>query len=142
MQYLDRNQILQAVDIRFDEVACPEWGGNVRVRGVTAQEMNDYRESLVGTRVEPAADASKADRIVTFADYRNAKARLVVKGVVDAEGKRVFSDEDAADLGKKNPAVVDRLYVRIQELSGGGVKADEVALKNSDSGPSDVSRST
>ena len=33
MPYLTRDDILQAVDLKYEDVQVPEWGGVVRVRG-------------------------------------------------------------------------------------------------------------
>ena len=46
--YLTRDAILQATDLTFEDVAVPEWGGVVRVRGLTGTERDAFEASVVG----------------------------------------------------------------------------------------------
>ena len=48
----------------------------------------------------------------------NARARLVVLCVIDAEGQRVFAAEDADLLGDKSAAAVNRIYEVAARLAG------------------------
>jgi hypothetical protein len=66
---------------------------------------------------------------------------MVAKCCVDAKGKRLFSDEDVDALGKKNATPIDRLFDKIQELSGMTKKAVTDARKNFKAVTSDVSSS-
>ncbi|HVL82629.1 MAG TPA: hypothetical protein VM840_13655 [Actinomycetota bacterium] len=85
--YLDKEQIRQAQDIPSEDSDVPEWGGRVRVCGLTGKQRDDYEASIVRFR---------GDRRVL--DLRNVRARLVVLCVVDADGRRVFADTDVSWL--------------------------------------------
>jgi hypothetical protein len=50
-----------------------------------------------------------------------------VCGICDADGKRVFKDNDAEELRKNNGAVIGRLAVEIVKFSG---MADDVDVQD------------
>lgn len=122
---LTRDEILAAQDIKQETVPAREWGGDVIVRSCTALEQDAYQESmfrpeLVGKKTEVKSN------------YRNSKARLVVKCVIGEDGKRLFSDDDAEALGQKNAATILRIFRVIQRLSGMDDEAEKVLEKNSE----------
>lgn len=128
MDLLNRDQILKVEDTQYETVSAPEWGGKVRVRGALAIERDEYEQSLNSTKIDD-------DGKVTIAgNYSNAKARFVVKCVVDEKGNRIFKDEDAETLGKKSSAVINRVFQRIAKLSGMDRKSNESLAKNSGAG--------
>jgi hypothetical protein len=43
--YLTRDAILQAPDLQGEDVAVPEWGGTVRVRGLSGAQRDAYEAS-------------------------------------------------------------------------------------------------
>jgi hypothetical protein len=47
MSILAKDFILQASDIATEEVAIPEWGGTVKVRGLSGAERNECEQSVV-----------------------------------------------------------------------------------------------
>ena len=113
MAFLSKSQILAADDQRFDSVSCPEWGGDVRVRGLTAYEQS-YIAKLVG-------DEKKNE--VTL--------KVVQFGCVDEDGTKLFTADDMAVLKTKSYAVIERLGKRILELTGLGEQDEiEAARKN------------
>lgn len=104
---LTRDDILMAQDLPTERVAVPEWGGEVIVRGLTAAERDAFEQSIVETR-------GKNTRM----NLKNIRAKLVAMTVVDEQGDRIFSDEDAELLGKKSAAALDRIFAVAQRLSG------------------------
>ncbi len=104
---LSRDAILQAQDLPFEDVEVPEWGGAVRVRGLTGAERDAFEQSIVETR-------GKNTRM----NLKNIRAKLVALCVVDEQGNRVFSDDDAEALGRKSAAALDRVFEAAQRLSG------------------------
>ena len=116
---LTRDQILQAKDIQTEEVAVPEWGGAVLVRGLTGEERDGYEASIMSLR---GTDAQL--------NLRNARAKLVVKSVVDADGARLFSDQDVAALSNKSAAALQRVFEVAQRLSGLTANDVEELTKN------------
>lgn len=126
--YLTRDAILQATDLTFEDVAVPEWGGVVRVRGLTGTERDAFEASVV----ERQGKQSKLN-------MANIRARLVTLVVVDDDGKRLFSDADVAALGRKSGVALNRVFEVAQRLSG-ITEADMSELeKNSAGGQSDGS---
>lgn len=105
---LSRDEILQVVDITYTTVDVPEWGGVVRVRGLTGRERDAYEASAVMVRQD-------GTRIV---NPKNLRAKMVVMSVVDDAGKRLFSDEDIALLGAKSAAALERVFDTARHLSG------------------------
>ena len=111
-----RDAILAADDLPRVEVQTPEWAPfgvpTVFVRGLTAAERDDYEQSLT----ERTPDGS----VRAKAKQSNLRASFVVRVLVDADGERIFTDRDVDALGKKNAAVIDRLWDEARELSGMG----------------------
>jgi len=103
---LTREEILQAQDIEYEVVEVPEWGGEVRVRAMTAAERDAFEASILrqtksGVQVEMV----------------NLRARLCAMTIVDEDGKRIFSDSDVAELGKKSAAALQRVFDAAMRLS-------------------------
>lgn len=98
---LNRDAILAAKDFKFRDVDVPEWGGTVRVRGLSAAERDSFEASVATTQ-----------------DLSNLRARLVVLSLVDEEGNRLFKDSEATLLGQKNGVVINKLFDVVRELSG------------------------
>lgn len=116
--YLTKEQILSAQDFKYEEVQIPEWGGTVRVRGLTAYERDELEVQAMEAQKNP--DAAK-----------NVRARLVVKCLVDADGNRLFKDSDADALGTKHGAILDKLFWVTQRLSALTAQDIEDLEKNS-----------
>ena len=113
MAFLSKSAILAVDDQRFDSVSCPEWGGDVRVRGLTAYEQS-YIAKLI---------AEEKKNEVTL--------KIVQFGCVDEDGSKMFSADDMAVLRTKSYKVIERLGKRILELTGLGDQSEiEEAKKN------------
>lgn len=125
---LGRDAILQADDLSWEDVEVPEWGGMVRVRGLTGAERDAFEAEMVEQR-------GKKVRM----DMQNFRAKLVVRSVVDEEGKRLFSDKDAPQLGQKSAAALQRVFEVAQRLSGLSDTDVGELVGNFDDGQSDDS---
>jgi len=127
---LNRNDILKASDIKFEKVNVPQWGGDVMVYGMSGAERDSFEASVVNMY-----------GLTPVTNVRNIRAKLCVLTIRDENGVRLFTDDDAAELGKKSADVLDRLFAISQHLSGIS-KADVEALaKNSESDPNEGSGS-
>jgi hypothetical protein len=104
---LGRDAILAASDATTEDVDVPEWGGTVRVRGLSGTERDQFEASMLVKRGR--------HRDVTLI---NARAKLVSLAVIDESGERVFSDSDVAELGHKSAAALTRVYEVASRLSG------------------------
>lgn len=115
---LDKTTILNAVDSKLEKVDVPEWGGEVYLRTLTGTERDRFEAScLVGGKFGPQG-------------MQNIRARLMVLCICDAEGKRLFDDKDAIELGAKSAAVLDRLFAAAQRLNGLSEQDVEELAKN------------
>ncbi len=114
MAFLSKNAILSAEDFEYAVVSCPEWGGDIRVRGLTAADQQ-YITKL--------SKAEKQDEM-TLA--------IFMRGVVDENGERIFTDSaDRDELKKKSFAVIERCVRKIAELTGrGDPEGIEIQRKN------------
>ena len=107
MAFLSKNAILAADDYKYGTVSVPEWGGEVRVRGLTA-----YEQSIVA-------------KLVTDEKKSEVTLKVVQFGCVDENGERLFSSADVDQLKTKSFSVIQRLGEKILKLTGIG-DADEV----------------
>jgi hypothetical protein len=127
---LSRAAILAASDLPRETVSVPEWGGDVLVQGLTAKERDDFEISLSVGKGKDRQD-----------NFRNLRARLVARAVVDESGARLFGDADIAALGSKSASVLQRLFEVAQRLSGFTSADVDELTKNSDDGQSEDSPS-
>jgi hypothetical protein len=103
---MNAEEILSIDDIETEEVSVPEWKQKVKIRGLTAEEGDAYERAIFEMR---------GSKVIT---RDNVRARLVAMSIVNGDGGRVFTDEQAAALGKKSRRAIDRLYAVAARLSG------------------------
>jgi hypothetical protein len=132
MALLSRAQIDGADDRKWEDVPVPEWGGDVRLLGLSGTARNAYEKSLV--QLGPNGSVQRVN-------LENATARLISLCLVDENFDRLYTDKEIAELGAKNGAVLQRLHQVAQRLSGLGKKAVEEAEGNSEAAPSGSSTS-
>lgn len=131
-----RSKILAAQDTSKEAVSVPEWGiddGLVFIKTLSAKDRDNWETSMVSVDME-----RKKVRKVNMA---NMRARLVVLTLVDAEGKRIFGDDDANQLGEKSAAVIARLFDVAQRVNGLSQEEVKALEKNSVSSQADASAS-
>lgn len=123
---LTRDLILQASDLPSETVLVPEWGGEVRVRGLTGKERDDYETGIIASRID-----QRTGKLTQSMDLANVRARLIVRTVVDENGQRIFTDDDAEALGGKSASALAKVYEVAQKLSGMRAEdLDELAGKS------------
>lgn len=108
-KYLSRDDVFAAEDRVIEEVHVPEWGGWMRVRSLSGAERDALEQSMVVIRGK-----EREQNLVAF------RQKLIARSVVDDQGKRIFSDADVADLGKKSAAALDRVAsvaVRVSKMT-------------------------
>ena len=130
MALLSKEQITAADDRQWEDVDVPEWGGTVRVLGMSGTERNAYQSSLVV--LGPNGSVQR----MNMADQL---AKLVAKSVVGEDFERLFNDNEVKELGKKNGAVLERIGQVAQRLSGLRKEDVEAKAGNSDAAPSGAS---
>lgn len=106
---LTKDQILTADDRRIETVDVPEWGGPVGIKLLTLAELDAIQQASKG---------------------KNNAAAIAVRIIVDAEGNRIFTDDDAARLANKSMKAVTRVINAFNELNGFEDEAIEAAEGN------------
>lgn len=102
---LTKEQIVAAPDIGFEDVAVPEWGGTVRVRGMTGTQRDAYEQSLFAGRSDEGGAIA------------NVRARLAAYSLVDEAGELLFTEAEVEALGKKSAAALDRVVEASRRVS-------------------------
>lgn len=131
MALLNKAQISAADDRKWEDVDVPEWGGQVRVLGMSGTERNAYQSSLVV--LGPNGSVQR----MNMADQL---AKLVAKSLVGEDFERLYSDKEIKELGKKNGAVLERIGKVAQRLSG--LRQEDVEAAAGKSGRSQSDGST
>lgn len=121
---LSRDAILAADDLPYEDVPVPEWGGVVRVRGLSGKGRDEYLSSM----------AVMAGGQVVGQNTVNVSARLVAHCVIDPEtGDPAFTQADIGKLGEKSAAALGRVFEVAARLSG--LSEDDVKSLGEGSAP-------
>src|SRR5690606_31965338 len=111
LKLLSKDEIL-SIGVQTEVVPLPEFGGAVRVRGMTGAERDEWEADQVDPNL--ARQWNKLNprqrQMAIRHRMRNIRARLVARCVVDENGNRLFSDKDVEKLGEVSAAVLNRLY--------------------------------
>ncbi|PRH79407.1 hypothetical protein C6N75_10005 [Streptomyces solincola] len=106
MGFLTKEQIFAADDLPVEIVHVPEWGGDVRLKMLTAAERDAFEASTVQMR------GGKQKQ-----NLANLRARLVALCIVDEEGRRIFQSGDVTRLGNKSASALQRLFDKCNEMN-------------------------
>jgi hypothetical protein len=120
---LTRDAIFAAQDRAFEDVDVPEWGGMVRIAVITGTDRDAYEASMY----EMKGKEIKLNR-------DDMRAKLLARAIVDENLKRIFTDADIRELGKKSSKVIERLFTVAQRLNGMTDESVKELEKNSESG--------
>jgi len=92
MTVLSKDAIKQATDFKVEKVSIPEWGGDVYLKTLSGTERDAFEEGYAEQKM------------------KNFRARFLVLTLCDESGERMFSDDEATDLGGKSAVVLNRLF--------------------------------
>lgn len=107
MARLNREALLARRALPRKTVKLPVMGEEVLVQGLTGAQRDQFEgESVVQKGKHRATN------------FANMRARLVVLGVIDDDGQRIFQDADKDAVGQMPAADVDVMFDAIRELSG------------------------
>jgi len=113
-----KNQIFASHDLKTEVLDIFEWGiPNFNIRELTAAQRGQLFEKIQDLDGKPIAD----DQYFAI---------LVSMGAIDADGERIFSDEDVDALLEKSPFVLRRIGKAINTLSGITTDSVSEAEKN------------
>lgn len=106
MALLTREQILAVQDIGTEIVPVPEWGGEVKVRGLNAKE-----------RVEIASTAMDADGKIDNEHALEMLVKLPLLCMVDESGAQLFTADDVERMQSKSSEALNRVFEAVLRLS-------------------------
>lgn len=125
---MTRDDWLALPAYRIETLTHPVTGATVYVRSMTSDERDEWE-----------AGQYQLNGANIVANRKQVRARLILRCLCDADGKRVFGDNDLSMIGGLDARLTDPLYeaaYKINRLS----KADVEELeKNSGGGPTAVS---
>lgn len=107
---LNRDAILGMDDLPRQEVQVPEWKGSVFVRALSGAERVAFERVVF-------SDATTNDAML---------AQIVALCTVDADGEKMFSEEDVEALNRKNVKALQRVAnaaLKFNALSDEGLEA-------------------
>lgn len=125
---LSREAILGAEDLPTEKVQIPEWKGYLNVKTMTGTERDKLESDMLEQRGRKSS-----------MNLKNYRARLCSLVAVDDKDKRVFTDDDAIELGKKNAKALDRIFSVAQRLNGLTPEDVEESTRGLDENPSEGS---
>jgi hypothetical protein len=120
MSLLTLDAILAADQLKFEDVAVPEWGGTVRVRAMTGAERDAIGAVL--------ADKTKSPNFGSL-----YAASVTATCVVGEDGAPLFGLDKIEVLRARSVAALDRVYQAAMRLNSASVEDVE---KNSLPDPS------
>lgn len=120
---LTKEQILAANDFRSETLHVPEWGGEVSIGIMTGTERDAFEAECYAARNGSAFTP-------------NIRARVAAWTIRGADGQRLFTAADVAELGKRNGVALERVYAAAERVNGLTKSALEELEKNSKGGQS------
>lgn len=121
-----KDKILAAPDLKAESLEIPEWDVTVEVRGMSGKLRAKFVEMAYQNGMGSEQDQAKmgAAMLPLFPEF-------VLDGVYDPEnGEKVFAAGDLEALLQKNGQVLERIALKVIELSGLNEKAVDEAGKN------------
>ena len=100
---LNKEQILNSEDSKFEIVDVPEWGGQVKVVTMSGFARDRFEMQIMGSK-------GKMDMV-------NIRAKLGAATIVDEQGNLLFTEDDITKLGNKSGAALDRVFSVAQRLN-------------------------
>lgn len=131
MNLISRETLLGALECPEETVDIPALGGAVKVRGLSGVDLDSYHQAIT------VGKGNKRD-----VNMKNLRTKLVVRCVVDGNGRRLLTDDDADALSQIRGDVIGKLFTVAQKLSGlSDEEIDELGKPSSttDSGTSSSS---
>lgn len=122
MALLSKSQVLGAEDYKTMLVYVPEWGGEIRIRGLSGAEFAKLQACNQAMQKGVVANGG-------------SNALAVALGAIDERGMALFTEPEAAALGKKNAGLLMYIADMIWELTGCSEVAQEAIAKKSNRTP-------
>lgn len=133
MSLLTKDQILAGDRKKTVDVAVKEWGGSVRLQELSASDRDMWESESYSLN-----DSGTAAKF----NPKHARARLVVRCIVDEKGRRLFTDDEVAAIGSLSAASVQRLFNAARKLNAVSEEDMKELEGKSDADPSGEPSST
>ncbi len=101
MALLTKADILAADDIKSEVVACPEWGGDVRVMTMDGPTREKFDRAIAGQED----------------DNRNVMVTLCAYSICGDDGQPLFTPSEIVSLGKKSSIPLARIFAAASRVS-------------------------
>src|SRR4051794_28869561 len=124
MAILSKDQIWAADDIEEREVEVPQWGGAVRIRSLSLDQVSEIRAHAGKTVKVKGRDTEEIDA-------RLQMAGLLCEGIIEPE----MDFEEAKRMMRKSAAAASIIVQAINEVSGLLPEAVSEAEKSADERP-------
>ena len=122
---LNRDQILNRQAGRFEVVAVPEWGGDVRIKALNVRDR-----AIIETEFGRLGRLMRADDPAAVSGLFNLQLTMTALSVVDEAGKAMFTLDDLSVLEEQEPGAIQIISNAASALNGFATKAVEDAAKN------------
>lgn len=122
---LNRDQILNRQAGRFEVVAVPEWGGDVRLRALCVRDR-----AIIETEFGRLGRLMRSDDPDAVSGLFRLQLTMVALSVVGEDGSALFTLDDLPDLEKQEPDAIRIIADAASALNGFATKAVEDAAKN------------
>jgi len=119
VSFLTEAEILAPRPLPYRDVDVPEWGGTVRIQGLSSAEGDKFLASL---------QRQNGQRVERDTSYYCAK--LLAVTLVNERGERIVTEGNILRLAEQANAVIMGLAEIAQELSGLKPGSVEEAAKN------------
>lgn len=128
-----RDQILDSDDFEMIKREVPEWKLIVWIKEMSSADRLEWQRGNIKTDDEGnwIVDDDDTPMIDYEKSARSMKESLLVRTLVDEQGKRIFKDEDISLLSKKNARIIDELYEISSDLNKLSGESSEESEKNS-----------
>jgi hypothetical protein len=127
--FLTRDEIFGLEDITTKELTIPSnipaWGGrSLLIRQLTRGQQDEYLRRQFGS-MKMRQDTRAKQQELSSANIYGHDAWLFARGVVNHDGKPMFTDADIAKLNEKSGEAIGWVAGQIVEFSGMRQEVDE-----------------
>lgn len=128
-----RNAINNVTVGRIEAVEVPEWGVTVYIKEMSGSERDSYQASLI----EQGKSFKDGQRL----NMTDVTSKLLVRVLCDADGNRIYTNNEFTVLGRQPASVLNRLAEKAREISAMTEKDVDELTGNSESATNDDSLS-
>ena len=130
MAVLDRDAIKGVQDRTIEEVEVPSWGGSVCFGSLVLRERNRLMTRWAGL-----------DKDQSLEEATDVQIDVLVAVCCDINGDALFGDDDREWLGNKDAETLETLSGQALAFLGLSQEGHEEAVKNSESTPTEPTKS-